>query len=94
MLFDRAADKGALHMISAWASANRLVVGQLKVGDKSNEITAILHLLGLLALDGATVTVDAMECQKEIARSIVDQGADYVLALKDNQATTVHDKSH
>ena len=85
--FDRAADKGAVHMISAWASANRLVLGQLKVGDKSNEITAIPHLLGLLALDGATVTIDAMGCQKEIARRIVDQGADDVLALKDNHAT-------
>ena len=62
--FDRAADKGAVHMISAWASANRLVLGQLKVGGKSNEITAIPHLLGLLALDGATVTIDAMGCQK------------------------------
>ena len=81
-LFDRAADKGAVHMISAWASANRLVLGQLKVGGKSNEITAIPHLLGLLALDGATVTIDAMGCQKEIARSIAGQGADYVLALK------------
>ena len=81
-LFDRAAAKGAVHMISAWASANRLVSGQLKVGGKSNEITAIPHLLGLLALDGATVTIDAMGCQKEIARSIAEQGADYVLALK------------
>lgn len=85
--FDRAAAKGAIHMISAWASANRLVLGQLKVDDKSNEITAIPHLLGLLALDGSTVTIDAMGCQKEIARGIVEQGADYVLALKDNQAT-------
>ena len=85
--FDRAADKGVLHMISTWASANRLVLGQLKVGDTSNEITAIPHLHGLLALDGATVTIDAMGCQKEIARSIVDQGANYVLALKDNHAT-------
>ena len=85
--FDRAAKKGALHMISAWASANRLVLGQLKVDDKSNEITAIPRLLGLLELNGATVTIDAMGCQKEIARTIVAQGADYVLALKDNQAT-------
>ena len=80
--FDRAAAKGAVHMISAWASANRLVSGQLKVDDKSNEITAIPHLPGLLELDGATVTIDAMGCQKEIARSIAGQGADYVLALK------------
>lgn len=85
--FDRAADKGAIHMISAWASAHGLVLGQLKVDDKSNEITAIPYLLGLLELDGATVTIDAMGCQKEVARSIVGQGADYVLALKDNHAT-------
>lgn len=85
--FDRAAAKDAIHMISAWASASGLVLGQLKVDDKSNEITAIPYLLGLLALDGATVTIDAMGCQKEIARTIVEQGADYVLALKDNHAT-------
>ena len=85
--FDRAAAKDAIHVISAWASANQLVLGQLKVDDKSNEITAIPRLLGLLELDGATVTIDAMGCQKEIARTIVEQGADYVLALKDNQAT-------
>ena len=85
--FDRAADKGAIHMVSAWASANGLVLGQLKIDDKSNEITAIPYLLGLLELDGATVTIDAMGCQKEIARTIAEQGADYVLALKDNHAT-------
>ena len=85
--FDRAAAKDAIHVISAWASANQLVLGQLKVDDKSNEITAIPYLLGLLELNGATVTIDAMGCQKEIARTIVEQGADYVLALKDNHAT-------
>lgn len=85
--FDRAVAKGALHMISAWVSANRLVLGQLKVEDIANEIAAIPHLLGLLELDGATVTIDAMGCQKEIARTIAEQGADDVLALKDNQAT-------
>ena len=85
--FDRAAAKDALHVISAWASTHQLVLGQLKVDDKSNEITAIPYLLGLLELNGATVTIDAMGCQKEIARTIVEQGADYVLALKDNHAT-------
>ena len=85
--FDRAADKGAVHMISAWASAKQLVLGQLKVDDKSSEVTAIPYLLGLLELNGATVTIDAMGCQKEIARTIVAQGADYVLTLKDNHAT-------
>lgn len=85
--FDHAASKGAIHMVSAWANANRLVLGQLKVDDKSNEITAIPKLLKMLELEGAIVTIDAMGCQKDIARTIIEQGADYVLALKDNHAT-------
>ena len=85
--FDQAAAQGAIHMVSAWANANRLVLGQIKVDDKSNEITAIPELLKLLELEGAIVTIDAMGCQKEIARTISEQGADYVLALKDNHPT-------
>lgn len=85
--FDHAASKGAIHMVSAWANANRLVLGQLKVDDKSNEITAIPKLLRMLELEGAIVTTDAMGCQKEIARTIIEQGADYVLALRDNHPT-------
>lgn len=85
--FDRAAAKAAIHMISAWAGANRLVLGQVKVDDKSNEITAIPQLLALLDLKETTVTIDAMGCQKEIAQHIIDQEADYVLALKDNHPT-------
>jgi predicted transposase YbfD/YdcC len=85
--FDHAASQGAIHMVSAWANANRLVLGQLKVDDKSNEITAIPKLLKLLALEGAIVTIDAMGCQKEIAKTITEQGAEYVLALKDNHPT-------
>ncbi len=85
--FDRAASKAAIHMVSAWAGSNRLVLGQVKVDDKSNEITAIPQLLALLDLEGATVTIDAMGCQKEIARCITDQEADYVLALKENHKT-------
>jgi predicted transposase YbfD/YdcC len=85
--FDHAASKGAIHMISAWANANRLVLGQLKVDDKSNEITAIPTLLRMLELEGAIVTIDAMGCQKEIAKTITEQGAEYVLALKDNHPT-------
>ena len=83
--FDRAAGKGAIHMVSAWATANQVVLGQQKVDEKSNEITAIPALLRLLELEGCIVTIDAMGCQKEIARTIVEQGADYVLALKGNQ---------
>lgn len=78
-------DRKAIHMVSAWASQNRLVLGQVKVDDKSNEITAIPELLRLLALPGCIVTLDAMGCQTEIAAQIVAQGADYVLALKENQ---------
>lgn len=82
---DRVLGKRAIHMVSAWASANRLVLGQVKVDEKSNEITAIPALLKLLVLQGCLVTIDAMGCQTEIAAQIVEQGADYVLSLKDNQ---------
>jgi predicted transposase YbfD/YdcC len=77
----------AVHMISAWAAGQRLVLGQRKVADKSNEITAIPELLDLLTLKGSIVTIDAMGCQKEIAAKIVAKEADYVLALKGNQGT-------
>jgi predicted transposase YbfD/YdcC len=82
---DRANGKAAIHLVSAWASANRLVLGQVKVDDKSNEITAIPELLQALTLNGCLVSIDAIGCQKEIARQIIEQGADYVLALKENQ---------
>lgn len=86
--YDRRDNKAAIHMISAWASADHLVLGQLKTDAKSNEITAIPELLQLLALEGGIVTIDAMGCQTAIAAQIVDQGAEYVLALKDNQGAT------
>jgi predicted transposase YbfD/YdcC len=73
-----------LHLVSAWATEHGLVVGQVATDAKSNEITAIPALLKLLALEGATVTIDALGCQTAIAAQIVEQGADYVLALKDN----------
>jgi len=85
--FDRASAKAALHLISAWSVENHLLLGQQAVDGKSNEITAIPKLLQLLELEGAIVTIDAMGCQKEIARQIVKQKADYVLAVKDNQPT-------
>jgi predicted transposase YbfD/YdcC len=85
--FDRATATAAIHMVSAWASANRLVLGQLKVEEKSNEITAIPSLLQLLDLKGAVVTIDAMGGQKAIAKTITEREADYVLALKDNHPT-------
>lgn len=76
---------GAIHLVSAWARSNRLTLGQVKVDGKSNEITAIPELLRLLHLKGCIVTIDAMGTQKEIAELICEKGADYVLALKDNQ---------
>jgi len=84
---DRRAGKAAIHMVSAWAASNRLVLGQLKTAEKSNEITAIPQLLRVLALKGCIVTLDAMGCQTDIAQQIIEQEADYVLALKGNQGT-------
>jgi len=85
--FDQATATAAIHMVSAWASANRLVLGQLKVEEQSNAITAMPTLLRLLDITGAVVTIDAMGCQKEIAKPMTEQGADDVLALKDNHPT-------
>jgi predicted transposase YbfD/YdcC len=83
--FDRARGKKAIHMVNAWSSANGVVLGQLKTDEKSNEITAIPQLLALLELKGCIVTIDAMGCQKEIAKQILAQGGDYLLAVKGNQ---------
>ncbi|MCB1717992.1 MAG: ISAs1 family transposase, partial [Candidatus Competibacteraceae bacterium] len=83
---DRSQDKSAIHLVSAWAVDNALVLGQVKTDEKSNEITAIPQLLELLALEGCLVTLDAMGCQKPIAQKSIDQGGDYVLALKGNQS--------
>jgi predicted transposase YbfD/YdcC len=85
--FDTANGKAAIHMVSAWATANHISLGQVVVDAKSNEITAIPKLLEMLELSGAMVTIDAMGCQTEIARRIVEAGADYCLAVKDNQPT-------
>ncbi len=82
--------KAPIHMVSAFAARQRLVLGQVKVAEKSNEIVAIPHLLDMLALEGAIVTIDAMGCQREIATKIIDKKADYVLALKGNQ-TSLHE---
>lgn len=77
--------KSPIHLVSAWASSNNIVLGQVKVGDKSNEITAIPNLIEALAIEGSVVTIDAMGCQKDIADLIIRRKADYVLALKENQ---------
>ena len=83
----KSGDQAPIHMVSAFAARQRLVLGQVKVADKSNEILAIPKLLTMLAIEGAIVTIDAMGCQREIARTIRDGKADYVLALKGNQGS-------
>jgi len=83
--FDRSADKAAIHMVSAWATANGVVLGQIKVDDKTNEINAVPKLLDILDVKGCIVTLDAMGCQKEIAEKILVQGGDYCLCVKGNQ---------
>lgn len=88
---DRANGKSALHLVSAWSSANRLVLGQQKVEGHSNEITAIPELLRRLDMSGCVVTIDAMGCQKNVASEIVEREADYVLALKGNQRALYED---
>jgi len=87
---DKASKKAAIYMVSAWAQQNNLVLGQVKVDDKSNEITAIPKLLSRLDIAGAVVTIDAMGCQKKIATQIKQQGGDYVFSLKGNQGN-LHD---
>jgi predicted transposase YbfD/YdcC len=91
--FDRASGKSALHMVSAWGCEQRMVLGQIATDAKSNEITAVPKLLKMLSLKNAIVTVDALNCQRSIAQQIVDQGGDYVLALKGNQGTLHADVS-
>ena len=88
--FDTASAKSSLHMVSAWGCEQRLVLGQIATDAKSNEITAVPKLLEMLSLKGCIVSVDALNCQREIARQIVDQGGDYAMALKGNQGT-LHD---
>ena len=89
--YDKGKDKGAIHMVSAWASQNRLVLGQRKIEDKSNEITAIPELLKVIDIQGCIVTIDAMGTQKEIAKQVIEQDGDYVLALKGNQGNLFED---
>jgi predicted transposase YbfD/YdcC len=85
--FDKATGKAAIHMVSAWATANQISLGQVVVDAKSNEITAIPKLLEILDISGALVTIDAMGCQTEIAQTILDGKGDYVLHVKLNQPT-------
>jgi predicted transposase YbfD/YdcC len=85
------AAKGAIHMVSAFAASQRLVLGQVKVAEKSNEIVAIPKLLDMLVVEGAIITIGAMGCQRAIAQQIIDKKADYVFGLKGNQGTLRED---
>ena len=88
--YDRAQAQSPLHLVNAWAAEQRLVLGQLAVDGKSNEITAVPKLLEMLALPGMVVTADAMHCQRQLSRQVLGRGADYALALKANQGS-LHD---
>jgi predicted transposase YbfD/YdcC len=90
---DRHRGREPIHMVSAWASANRLVLAQERVSDASNEITAVPELLRVLELSGCLITIDAIGCQREIAQQILAQGGDYVLALKENQPKLLEEVS-
>jgi predicted transposase YbfD/YdcC len=89
--YQKKGGKEPIHMVSAFAARQRLVLGQVKVAEKSNEIVAIPALLAMLAIEGAIVTIDAMGCQRDIAQEILNKKADYVLALKGNQGTLRED---
>ena len=89
--FDTAKDKPAIHMVSAFAANSKIILGQQKTSDKSNEITAIPKLLNLLSIKDSIITIDAMGCQKDIAEMIIKKEADYILALKANQGNLYED---
>lgn len=88
--YDNASGKAAIHMVSAWAQENGIVLGQVKTSEKSNEITAIPELLDVTEIEGCIITIDAMGCQKKIAEKIIEKKADYVFSLKGNQSN-LHD---
>ncbi len=88
---DHANGKAAIHIVSAWAEKNRLVLGQVKVDEKTNEITAIPDLLRVLDITGCIITTDAMGCQQGIAATVIEKGGDYLLALKENQGQLYED---
>jgi len=89
--FDNNADKSAIHIVNAWTNENKLILGQVKTSDKSNEITAIPELLDLLFIKDCIITIDAMGTQKKIVEKIIEKKADYVLALKGNQGNLYED---
>jgi predicted transposase YbfD/YdcC len=92
--YDTELNQSAIHMVSTWAATNRMVLGQVKVAEKSNEITAIPELIEALDLADSIVTIDALGCQKEIAARISEKDADYILAVKGNQEHLYEDIKH
>ncbi len=92
--FDKSANKSAIYMVSAWSNKNQIVLGQEKVGEKSNEITAIPKLLEKLILEGSVITIDAMGCQTKITDQIIEKKGDYMISLKGNQGLLHKDVSH
>lgn len=92
--YDRSSCKESIHMISAWSQSNQLVLGQYKTHQKSNEITAIPALLDLLDISGSVISIDAMGCQRTIAKQIINQNADYILGLKGNQEVLLDDTKY
>jgi predicted transcriptional regulator len=89
--YQKKGSKEAIHIVSAFAARQRIVLGQVKVNEKSNEIVAIPALLDMMSIEGAVVTIDAMGCQRDIAAKIIEKKADYILALKGNQGTLRED---
>jgi len=89
--YDKSNDKAAIHMVSAWATKNSIVLGQIKTAEKSNEITAIPKLLKLLDIKGCIISIDAMGTQTKIAKTVIERGGDYILALKENQKNLCKD---
>lgn len=89
--FDSATGMSAVHVMNAWSSANDFCVGQMRIDGKSNEITAMPQLIRMMDVKGSVITADALNCQKETARAIIEEGADYVLALKGNQPSLYED---
>ena len=92
--FSKTKKQSPIHLVNAWSTLNGVVLGQYKVADKSNEITALPKLLNLLRVEGCIISIDAMGCQKEMAKQIVEAKADYILALKGNQKTLQEQATH
>jgi len=89
--YDKKSNRSAIHIVNAWSTKNKICLGQVTTSEKSNEITAIPELLDFLAINGCIITIDAMGCQKEITHKIIENGGDYVIAVKENQPTLLND---